>query len=318
MQRVTSGGLRLDEGTPIFGFPPGYMQAARPGRLLVISNCQTFGLANALRALSKFRVDGLVGNEVKPAEMALLPEALAGYDHVLASPRAAKSLALTAGNVALIPEIFFDGYHPDEVALNIAGTADAHGPVGNSQIAFAAFCKGLSARDAVALFNRRTYEAAGYMGATWDSARALLAGHFQRAGFALERHFYAWCAQGPFMHTGSHPRIGCLVDLAREALGKIGQTPRAGPVPVEDNLLSGPVFPVYAEIAEAFGFAGSYVFKPGGTPYTIGLDAFVEESFARYARIGRDRLVAGGRPKPEVIRRPDQQAVMERVLGFIG
>lgn len=54
-----------------------------------------------------------------------------------------------------------------------------------------------------------------------------------------------------------------------------------------DNLLQGPCYPVYPEIADALGVKGSYLFKTGGSYRYLSLNEFINFSYDSYQ--GRDK-----------------------------
>ena len=70
--------------------------------------------------------------------------------------------------------------------------------------------------------------------------------------------FRRWTMKQAFMWSTNHPRIDCLFDVATEVLKKNSIDCVGTVIRPHDNLLNGPVFPVYTELAEALGVRGSY------------------------------------------------------------
>ena len=82
------------------------------------------------------------------------------------------------------------------------------------------------------------------------------------------------------MHSVNHPSIAVLHDLGRALLAQQGLAAVESHLLPHDNLLNGPVWPVYGEIAETLGVPGSYQFKLGAQWRCIGLEAFVASGYA--------------------------------------
>ena len=255
--------------------------------ILVVSNCQAFGLANCIQNLTGEPAQAVPLTTFNGATDEELDRFDAEHDHVFASPQAEERLREhpLATKVTVVPPVYFEGYHPDLIYLSRDGEK-FKGPLGDyhSAIAFAAFRHGLDVDDAVRLFAAPIYQSAGYFDA-WLPARLRLLSTFASAGLAIEDRFYAWCRSRPFMHTVNHPRISVLFDVAAAALRKNG-LPVEAPVEIPDNLLKDTLFPVYPEIGAELGIAGSYRFRQPATSRTIGLREFVSASFAAYADAG--------------------------------
>ena len=239
-----------------------YIKGRQRPLVLFISNCQTFGLVNALRQYtSDYQFEALTIGDVQGKSDTYLIDELSKYKHILCARHVAGSLnkiECLKEKVTPIPVVGFDGYHPDIIWFSRA-TVSAHAPLGpnGSSIVLAAFLAGCSVDETIGYFNSKVYEAAGYFG-RWDSAKTKLFADFRAVGFVAEDHFYRWCASGAFMLTTNHPRIAVLTDVARDALTKIGCRPTNDFADCADNLLALGWFPVYPEIAARVGAAGSY------------------------------------------------------------
>lgn len=266
---------------------------------LIIWNCQFQGLGNCLSLL----VDGLRLNVHEMNEflkdedrfMAVLDD----FEHVIIHPRLlqmARSDLGSHANVTVAPSIAFSGYHPDLTYVLLDGKP-VRGPLHDyhSALVVTAYKLGLSEADALGLFDAALYRRLGYLD-RWAAERDALLSSFEAHGIDLRADFVRWSRQGPFMHSVNHPRIHVLMDVARRLAVKL-----AGPdiydteILPPDNLVGGPVFPIFPEIAERLGAGrGSYLFKPHTGYNLIDLKTFVSGSFAAYRAYPPQSLTAKG------------------------
>ena len=268
---------------------------------LVVSNCQTFGLANCLNLLGRSIEVEAIDMRTFRLKKAAYAEKLPGYARVLIHPDLAKTDgdALT-GAVGLdrIPAIQFAAYHPDIAYVGAKG-ARVVGPMHeyHSMLVLAAHDLGLDVRRTVSLFRGEVYERCGYLG-MWTSERDAVIADFAGCGLDISQMIRRWGRAVPFMYSVNHPRIHCIFDIAKLFLEQNGIEMHAGDVLPHDNLVSGPVWPVYPEIAEIHGIRGSLAFKLPSKYRQIDLEEFVTLSLAAYAahepgairvRTGRDR-----------------------------
>lgn len=272
----------------------GHLARRNHTRVLVVSNCQTFGLAGCMNNIGVgVQADGLIVHEAVGKTPAQAEALMAEYTHVFALPMVAQEWAGLAGGEKLrtIPTVYFDAYHPDLIYVGHAGGPVAS-PMGgyHSALALGAFHHGMSVAQTLALFNARTYRALGYLDA-WEQARAPLVAVFRGLGMgALEAHFPRWCAPGSFMLTVNHPRLRVLSSIAAEALRGAGLEMAHEEAEIADTMMNGPVYPVYPEVGEAYGVAGSYRFKLPGSNHALGLDEVVALSFETYRGLDLERL----------------------------
>ena len=254
-------------------------------RWLVISNCQTRGLAQSLAVQSP-------GLEVDECEIlayrkdhAYWAARLADYAKIVINTQFYESdlQADCAGmDKVLTPQIYFPGYHPDETLLFVDGAPIESG-IGlyHSLIAFAAYRRGLGAAETVALYRRETYEALDYLG-WWSDWRRRLIEEFAAQNLDISGAFNRWSRGRAFMYTSHHPRMECLYDIAGLILAAHGRAPqRVNGLP-QDHLATDTWFPVYSEIATGLGFEGSYQFKVRSHYRSVDLPTFVAQSFAIY------------------------------------
>jgi len=274
------------------GRAPAYIMRTRARRVLVVSNCQTIGLANSMRALTDFIVDAKSALEFSKLDQAGM-ERLHQYDHIFALHGVIEPYEETPlrDRFVTIPHLFFHGFHPDLLNYDVTGPNGKviGGPAGNSAIVVACFLEGVDVAQTAAMFRPEIFDRLDYFGG-WDEQRDRLFERCRAGGYAVEADFYRWCTHGCFMHLSNHPRLLCVMDVAVDALRRIGVRVSPRYDIVLDNLALGPIFPAYPEVAALYGFAGSYRFKPGGTSYTLSLPEFIESSFEILAASGEGEL----------------------------
>ena len=270
-------------------------------RWLVISNCQTQGLAHSMQLLARdIVVDPLdIGTYLTQAEH--FNAHVGAYDRVLIGYGAKTTPQIDlakARRADTLPEIGFTAYHPD-LAYILEGETVLNGAVGayHSIIAFVAHGLGRTVDDALSLFNGRVYGTCGYYDC-WTAARDELVGYCDYLGFDVSQAVRKWARNGPFMFSTNHPRIQVLYDIARIYLEREGYETHASDILPHDNLVNSGVFPVYPEIGDVLGVAGNYLFKRVNEYTQIGLRQFVEESFAVYDRYEPGALAVNERSKP--------------------
>ncbi|MCZ3379306.1 MULTISPECIES: WcbI family polysaccharide biosynthesis putative acetyltransferase [Rhizobium] len=253
---------------------------------LLVSNCQTFGLANSLKLLGpRFHIDA-VDIWAFRKNIGKYKEKLSQYFRVIIHPQF-RDMDFDFGsaqNLDFIPSINFDAYHPDICYAFSDGPLE--GPMGSyhSMIVLASYEAGLSVEATRKLFRRDIFEACGFF-TRWEQERTQLFRHFSEHGLDISSSFVQWSRGEPFMYSVNHPKIRCIYDIARIFLRRLGVDTTDGEVLPADNLLNGPCYPVYPEIAETFGAGGSYLFKLPNEYRLISLEQFIEFSFAIYSRL---------------------------------
>nr|WP_232630700.1 WcbI family polysaccharide biosynthesis putative acetyltransferase [Methylobacterium sp. Leaf118] len=281
-------------------------------RIAVIGNCQARGVAEALRILApgaRVRLIPMAELGRRDRSLDAFAAGLAACDHVFSQPfptgffpdGGAEQLLARLPRARLFPAIVFTAFHPDAVYVgdlgSLARTRLVPSPLGtyHSAIALYGYLRGLSAAATLALYREEVFARLGYLTA-WDEAAADLIGSSRAIGFDLSAELLRWSRTGLFMHNINHPRLAVLGDLAARLLREAGIAARA--VAVEayapDSLLDDPIWPVYPAVATLYGVPGSTVFKRrqrgAAPPATLGLDTFVQESFALYRRQRRETL----------------------------
>ncbi|AHE56567.1 WcbI family polysaccharide biosynthesis putative acetyltransferase [Sphingomonas sanxanigenens] len=277
---------------------------------LVISNCQTFGLANCLQAqvsdVQVTGVDTLLFNSDPDRFNATMDKysTLFIADGVKGEIASARIDAIP-DHVAL-PMVTCRVFHPDLVYLQHDGRPVV-GPVGDyhSAIAYACFRAGMSVADTVLRFNGSFLERCGYM-AMWLPERDRLVEDLATFGLDVAAPIRTWGRHEAFMFSINHPRIHVLHDIAAELLRAQGRPPFPGGIIPHDNLATGAAFAVYPEIGETLGVAGSYVFKDVGSYRPVDLEGFVAGCFASYERIGAAAIA----PHPQFAQHVDYVAAL--------
>ncbi len=284
----------------------------RPGRrnvpplkITVLGNCQAFGMAQCLRALSpEADVSGFIWNEIRSdAHAEQIARGLEGQDLVI-SQFTGKSyhgalrterLRERLGRLALFPNIHFTGFHPDLIWMPKAVRAqDRRHRFGtwHSALILAAFVRGVPETIAADLFNAYIYGALGYFDEYakaeqhhLDAARAL--------DIDLEPQLASWRREGVFVHVPNHPVIGVFWSMAQLACEQLGLTVTTAAAMPEDRLRHHNRWPVYPEIAKRLGVQGSLRFEPlGAGTQAVDLQDLVRELYQVYARAEPESLCA--------------------------
>ena len=271
-------------------------------RWLVMSNCQTVGLANCLQA----QAPDLAITAMDPGKFKARPwlanRRMRGFDRLLVYPairqEVPKAKLDRIGVHVELPIITFRGYHPDLIYI-FNRDKPLTGPISHyhSAIAFACFQQGLSATEALARFTGPFFERCGYLD-IWAAERDRLVAEFDAVRIDIRPYFRSWGRRTAFMYSYNHPRIEPLYDMASALLQSQGRAPRRSDLIPHDNLANSAIFAVYPEIGEALGVQGGYEFRSPGTYRAIERKEYVERCFALYASLPADDL----RPFPEFMK----------------
>ncbi|WP_454850547.1 WcbI family polysaccharide biosynthesis putative acetyltransferase [Rhizobium binxianense] len=253
---------------------------------LLLSNCQTFGLANSMKLLGpRFHVDAVDIWSFKK-NIDKYKSEIPKYFRVIVHPHFYNidfDFSI-AQNLSTIPSINFDAYHPDVCYAFSKGPLD--GPMGSyhSMIILAAYEAGLGIEQTRKLFRQDVFEGCGYF-RRWEMERTQLLSSFSQYGLDMASSFTKWSRGDAFMYSVNHPKIRCIYDIARAFMRRHGIETVDGDILPADNLLNGPCYPIYPEIAEMFGVRGSYLFKVPNDYRLVSLEKFIEFSFGTYARV---------------------------------
>ena len=284
-------------------------------RILVIGVCQAGSIAKAMRfLLPEARVDFISAFTVARhyRRLADLIAKADGYDAVFASlylPPFKDGGTITdlraRPHVRVIPTIVFPAYHPDRIHVGVLDHATLRGlvsgPMGHSHSAVTlhAYLSGFSPAEALRLFAEPVFERLGYFN-FWNESVAALRTLGTEADYDLDASLNRWSRRGCFMHSINHTKLFVVTDLARGLLGKAGFAFEDCDLDtfLPDDLAGLGSWPVYPEIAQHFGVAGSALFYKAetartGPARTMTRAAFVAATYAYYDKRPREELVNG-------------------------
>jgi hypothetical protein len=277
-------------------------------RLAIVGNCQSPGIAYAARLLlPDAAVDVFMFSPGCLTSIRRLAATLKTYDFVFCSEFGNgifrdgdyRTLQDRVESLVRFPQIAFAGFHPDIVCIDQAPgeRRPVEGPMGayHSAIVMFAYLAGLLADEAEALFDAEVFGRLGYLD-LWEPAQALFLAQARETGIDLAREFLRWTRRGCFMHTINHPKAYVLFDVAKAMLARIGLS--GADLDFEDfsvdPLASGPIWPVYAPIAESLGLKGSFLFRTRQSgrhqAMSLSLRRFIHETYRAYGALPRHRL----------------------------
>lgn len=276
-------------------------------RLLVVSNCQTEGLAEALRAFHPgAEVEAMpLWDAERPGGRALVVERLRAADYALiAHGRLDKPIekAREAGRIARIarvPRIRFRAFQPDMIHVGpwngryLSGATAIY----HSRIAVCGYLAGLAAEDVPALYNRLAFARLGYLN-RFPIERALLLESFAACGYDAAPFVSLWLRDGAFMYTLNHPHPRVMRDTAFLACEQLGIAPARLDLPeaaLADHLAHAARHPVFAEVGAAIGVPPRDGFAAeaprGETARPMSVEAFCERSFTAFGGYPREVML---------------------------
>jgi hypothetical protein len=280
-------------------------------RIAVLGNCQSFGIAYAMRLLDlEAEIDRFAVVAKSWTDIKTLARTLETYDYVFAQDfapgyvrgGAADALQNELRSGIWFPALAFSAYHPDLILIfdPSKGNRLVNGPTGpyHSALAFFAYRAGLPVEAALRLFRQDVFDSLGYFGVWQGAAEAMLA-EGRRFGFDFGADFLRWARRGCFMYSVNHPKPHVLYDMARLLLRHVGRP--SAPIDFDtyavDDIVRGYVFPVYPEIAEFYGVPGSYIFKASHYRLSKGfgrfwdLPSYLRDCYHIYAQHPPEQLV---------------------------
>jgi hypothetical protein len=207
---------------------------------------------------------------------------------------------ISTGKVLRYPNFVYPGFHPDIIYAHVGADKLLQSPLSdyNSALVVYGWMKELSLKETLDLFCEAVFERLGYFDFRRRGDEYIIT-EGVKASMDMAPLLAKWTKAGCFAHSFNHPKLFVMGDIARALLSKAGllaAVPDAERY-LYDSLLAGAVWPVYPEIAERFEIDGDYNFKKpfhlcqtGRSVEILGLEAFVEQSFAMYATIPRDQL----------------------------
>lgn len=261
-------------------------------RWVVISNCQTFGLADCLAALG-------ADIDVEACDIYAFRDRLAEdpgfflrYDFALVLPEAREIEGFQADALPAsidMPSFVFGGYHPDCCYVFADGEV-LDGLIGpyNSMIALAAFKEGLGAEAASRFFTDWMYKALGY-DHHWKPYRDHMIAQYSASGLNIAPLFRRLSRGGCFMHTNDHPKIELFYAIAQLVLESRGKRALAG-APLPADRLTGKQWPIYPEIGEYLGVQGAYLFRPSGAMRPLELRDYLDAALVIFGQWDKSQL----------------------------
>jgi|688.fasta_scaffold223345_2 hypothetical protein len=231
--------------------------------IAVIGNCQSAGLASAIRLIAP-------SFEVQPWHLGVWPlgepeeiaPTLMAYDYIvflltdlqLTSLPILLELKQQSGTTIQIPPFVFAGFHPDCIALSNDSTRqvipspyrDQH-----SLIIACSYILGLTEHRVLSLFNRYVYESMGYLH-SFSAAKEIITKTFQRSSINLSEAIESWVRQsGSFMWIPTHPKKNVFLFLAEQILSKLDLEFQSE-IKIDlmpDHMENDIQFPIFPEIA---------------------------------------------------------------------
>lgn len=284
-------------------------------RWILLSNCQSLGLARAITAVSRsVQCDSCDVWEM-PARLADDPDYFRRYDFALILPEARAWPGFPADDMLPrsvdLPSFIFGGYHPDCCYVRADGKLITEGLIGpyQSMIVLAAYKEGLEVADTARFFADGVYRQAGYY-RLWDAQREALVAQYADHGFDIRAVFRTASRGKAMMHSPDHPTIDVLLDIARILLDRFDRPNHAVVPPPIDNLAV-TSWPIYPEIGEWFGVPGAYLFRPRNEYAAMDLDSYIERALEEFRPWDRSllRVPREVQPRLQLIRRLIREAL---------
>ncbi len=232
--------------------------------------------------------------------------AIAGDDDVVFRQRDSRTLTheTRRPNEYLYPRIWFKAFHPD-VAPAFGPWENVLPPMGedHSSLIVYGWLRGMSAAQTARLFCEPVYERLGFFDC-WQPAKRALLEEANVVGLPLEGAFARLERYGCFMRLPAHPALVMMAEIARALVRRAGLTTvlDAPEDYLDDPFVRHAIWPVYPEIAERLGVAGSLLFKPydpsSVIPPLLDLDEFIARSFEAYSVIPPGGLICARAVEP--------------------
>ena len=261
-------------------------------RIVVTSNCQTWGIASALQIFlpCDTLVPLITPDTSSPEGVAKFIADLAGIDVWISI----LDLSWATDNgfeeipgflFVKIPPVGFSAFHPDLCyARNLHTGTYTHDNY-ESAIGIWAYNHELTVADAAKLFNRDSYAKLGYFD-LWNANISILRNSFINCELDFQSFMLPLKRSGLFMYSINHPKGSVLVELARQVAAKLGASSSVvgQDIYIEDSLRPGSIWPLYSEIADELSLPdGSYNWRFNGL-WLRGVEQYLEFAFNHYQR----------------------------------
>ena len=268
-------------------------------KALIFGNCQIPVLAKCMRTMNSNLQIEQIRTTAASSDLHHLRERFRATDKIFvmttATDRFSELFVENSEKVLRFPRIYFPAYHPDIVHLCLAGKL-VHTPLSyyNSKLVLAGFLQGLTVDETRALFTGDVFKKVGYLDA-WGPSVAMFRRETRDTIFEMMDAPVKWSRSGCFMYTINRPKLPVMVDVAQALLNAAGLEIRTSHPEryIHDDLMKGPIWPIYPEIAAAYGIEGDYSFKASEDASNINilsLAEFVEKSFAAYSSLDTTAL----------------------------
>jgi hypothetical protein len=200
------------------------------------------------------------------------------------------------------PGVLFSAFHPDIVYVQTSGPAAGGrrivpSAIGDYHSALTVFgyLQGLNVERTMSLFRAEVYRAIGYI-SMWSESESFLLEQFRLRGWNVDEFYARWVRRGAFMYTINHPKLYVFADVARMILKRcgIGYEDANFEDVLVDPLLSGPIWPLYPEVAAQYGLPGSMQFKrvelDESMPLFLTLPQFVRGSYDELEKVATNHI----------------------------
>ena len=205
------------------------------------------------------------------------------------------NLKKAPSRIIQIPEIFFDAFHPDMTYAQLNSGELLESALGHyhSKIVLWCFLNNLSTSDTLQFFEHQSFYKLGYLGFHENSMLQLKKSIANR-GLDIYPFIGVIRHSESFMHTFNHPKVSILSAMAKSICLKLELSPAIDHFEVSQILRdvlfeAGPIFPIYPEIANFFGFEGTYMFRRQDGQI-LDLVDFIQKSFQIYGNVNTNKL----------------------------
>ena len=264
-------------------------------KVLILSNCQGNSYKTAIEALNPLiQCDFVITTHIPEIK----PTVYSDYDIVFCQHQCLGYIPeniRASLNIQLVPNIIFSGFHPDMTYLSgIPKNSTNNQPetIENLMVSYhSAICiisykYELTVEQCLAYYNSYAFNKFNFY-ENYDIAKEILFNECHQVNFPIEKYFYKWEQQAPFMYSMNHPKLFIFFDIVKEIFGRLGITisNTSWDKKYEDILGVMPIWPVYPLLARYLKIedAGSFGFKMGEPSGVIDLKYFVEDCYQRYS-----------------------------------
>jgi len=272
-------------------------------RWILLSNCQTLSLARAITAVAETVECEACDAWQMAGRLEADPDYFRTFDFMLVLANLRDFPGFPADRLpdhVDVPCFNFTGYHPDCCYVSAAGERIQDGLIGpyHSMIALAGYKEQIGPEATARFFNDRLFEQAGYY-RQWLAQRDRMIARFAEYGWDISGVFRKAGRGRSFMHTVDHPDIVLFIELAKVILRRL-ERPCREDASLPIDTLAEVSWPVYPEVGERLGIAGSYRFRPAHRYDALDLAEYLEEAFGSFGRWDRSELRVSWQIQPRL------------------